>query len=136
MGGFADQRDAMAGEFVGAFDRQRKHVASGFDLDAAENGVRLPFRGLGQFVVAERHQPLGLARRGNPHHAAAIAGQGHEHARALRGVKLGRDAVVGPRMRNVERQRRLMQVAASDADPGCRARRRLPSVGTDNKPRE
>ncbi len=43
MGGFADQRDAMAGELLGALDRQRKHIAPGFDLDAAENGVRLPF---------------------------------------------------------------------------------------------
>ena len=68
----------------------------GCDLDAAENGVRLSFRGLRQFVVAERHQPLGLSGGRNPHHAAAIAGQGHEDARTLRGVKLGGDAVVGP----------------------------------------
>ena len=93
------------------------------------------FRGFRQFVVAERHQPLGFPGRRDPHHAAAVAGQGHEYARTLRGVKLGGDAVVRPRMGDVERQRRLMQVAAADPDSGRLAGRRLPPVGADHQPR-
>ena len=54
MGGFADQRDAVAGEVRGSLDRQRKQVAPGFDLDAAENRMRLPFGGLRQLIVGER----------------------------------------------------------------------------------
>ena len=60
MRGFADQRDAMAGELPGLLDRQRKQMPSGLDLDAAENGMRLLFGGLGQFVIAQRHQPFGF----------------------------------------------------------------------------
>ena len=45
----------------------------------------------------------------NPDHAAAIAGQGHEHAGALRRVKLGRDILVRTQWRDVEGQRRLIE---------------------------
>ena len=49
----------------------------------------------GQFVVAQRHQPLGFLRRGDPDDAGAIAGQRHEHARAMRRVEFGRDVACG-----------------------------------------
>ena len=74
--------------------------------------------GFRQFVVAQRDQPFGFPGRGDPHHAAAVAGQGHEHARAVRGVKLGRDISMRPRMADVEGQRRLVEVAAADLDAG------------------
>ena len=47
-----------------------------------EDGVRLLLDGLRQFLIAQRHQPLALARRGDPDDTAAIAGQGNERARA------------------------------------------------------
>ena len=37
---------------VGLLDRQRKQIAPGLDLDAAEDGMRLLLGGFGQFVVA------------------------------------------------------------------------------------
>ena len=35
-------------------------MASRFDPEAAENGMRLSFGGFRQFVVGQRHQPLGF----------------------------------------------------------------------------
>ena len=86
----------LLANLLGLLDRQRKQIAPGLDLDAAENGMRLLFGGFGQFVVAQRHQPLGFRGRRNPHHAAAVAGQGHEHAGPVRRMKLGGDVLVRP----------------------------------------
>ena len=97
--------------------------------------MRLLFGGVRQFVVAQRHQPLGFLCGGYPHHAAAVAGQGHEHARTLRRVELGRDILVGAGMADVEGQRRLMQVAAPDVDAGGLAGQRLPSIRADHQAR-
>ena len=109
VGGFANQRDAMPGKLLGLLDRERKQMPSGLDTDAAEDRVRLRFRGFGQFVVAQRDQPLGFLRRRDPHHAAAVAGQRHENAGPLRGVKFGRDISMRPRMADVEGQRGLIE---------------------------
>ena len=97
--------------------------------------MRLLFGGVRQFVVAERHQPLGFLRGRYPDHAAAVAGQGNEHARTVRRVELGRDVLVRAGMGDVEGQRRLMEVAALDVDAGGLARRRLPSIRADHQAR-
>ena len=110
-------------------------MASRLDLDAAENGMRLLFGGLRQFVVAQRHQPFGFLRCRDPHHAAAVAGQRHEHAGSLRRMKLGGDISMRPRMADVEGQRGLIEVAALDLDAGGLAAQRMPSVGADHKAR-
>ncbi len=105
----------------GLLDRQRKHVATGFDLDAAENGMRLLFRGLRQFVVTERHQPFGFLRSCETHTTLLrLPGRGtntHGPCGVWNSVEM---LVVRPRMGDVEGQRRLMQVAAADLDPGSR----------------
>ena len=109
MRGFADQHDASLGELPGLLDAERKQMPSRLDRDAAENGMRLPLRGFRQFVIAQRDQPFGFPGCGDPHHAAAVAGQGNENARTLRGVKLGGDISMRPRMADVEGQRRLVE---------------------------
>jgi len=60
-----------------------KQMASRFDLKTPQNGVRLDFGSLRQFLVAQRLQAFGFLRRGYPHHAAAVAGQRHKYARPL-----------------------------------------------------
>ena len=80
----------------GLFDRKRKQMPSRLDADPAENGMRLRFGGLRQFIVAQRDQPFGLLWRRDPHHAAAVAGQRHEHARPLRRMKLRGDISMRP----------------------------------------
>ena len=97
--------------------------------------MRLPFRGLRQFVVAQRDQPFGLLRRRDPHHAAAVAGQRHEYAGTLRRMKLGGDISMRPGMADVEGQRGLIEFAAPDLDAGGLAAERLPSVGADHEAR-
>ncbi|MFK4683966.1 hypothetical protein ABIF39_005723 [Bradyrhizobium diazoefficiens] len=52
MGGFADQRDAVAAEGFRTFDRQRKQVAAGLDRHASQDGMRLLLDRGGQLVVA------------------------------------------------------------------------------------
>src|SRR5258708_7806755 len=111
MGSLADQRDAGFGKLPGLLDRKGEQMASRFDTDAAENGMRLFFCGLGQLVIGKRHQPFGLLRCCNPDHAGAVAGQRDKYAWTLRGVKLGRDVSVRPRMADIESQRRLMALA-------------------------
>ena len=56
------------GKSSGLLDRQRKQMTSRFDPDAAENGMRLVFRGLGQFIVARAPSAARLpwARRPTP----------------------------------------------------------------------
>src|SRR6185295_4695115 len=107
----------------------------GLNTDATENGMRLPFRGLRQFVIAERDQPVGFPGCCDPHHAAAVAGQGNEYARTLRGMKLRGDISMRPRMADVEGQRRLVEGAASDLDAGGLPAQRLPSVRANHEAR-
>src|ERR1700722_6601157 len=133
MGGFADQRDAMAAELSGLFDHKWKQMPSRFHRDTAENGMRLPFGRFQQFTVGQRHQPFGLAWRGNPHYAAAIAGQWHKYARPLRGVKFRRDISMGPRMADVKGHRGLIEVASPDLDARGLAAKRLPPIGAHHK---
>ena len=45
MGGLANQRDAMLRELSGLLDPERKQMPPGLDRDAAENRMRLLFRG-------------------------------------------------------------------------------------------
>src|SRR3954449_2419123 len=112
MRGLADQRGAVLRELPGLLDCKRKQMPSRFDADTAENGMRLPFGGLRQLVIAQRDQPFCFPGRGNPYHAAALAGQRHEYAWTLRRVKFGRNISMRPRMANVEGQRRLVERAA------------------------
>ena len=114
---------------------KRKFVPARLDRDAAENGMRLLLDGVRQLVVVERDQPLGLLRRRHPDHAAAVAGQGHEHARAVRRVKFGRDVLVRPGMADVEGQRGLVEIAPRHLDAGGLAAQRLPPVGADHEAR-
>src|SRR3954468_23076885 len=83
----------------------------------------------GQFLVAQSAKPFGLRRRRDPDDAGAIAGQGHEHARTVRRVELGRDVAMGPRVADVESQRRLGQLAPRHRDAGGFAAKRMPAVG-------
>ena len=133
MSGFADQRDAMLRESSGPLDGKRKQMASRLNADAAENGVRLPFRSFRQLRVGQRAEALGFRRTCNPHHAAAVARQRDEHARSLRRMKLGGDIPMRPGMGDIEGQRRLIEFAAPDLDAGCRATERLAPVGADHE---
>ena len=118
MRGFADQRDAIFRDLRGPLDRKRKFVAAGLDRGTAEDRVRLLFDRQRKFLVIERDQPLGLVGRDDPDHAAAIAGQGHEHARAVRRMKFRRDVLVRAGMADVEGQRGLVEIAPWS--PRCR----------------
>ena len=133
MRGFADQHDTSLGELPGLLDAERKQMPSSLDRDAAENGMRLPLGGLRQFVIAQRDQPFGFLGGGDPHHAAAVAGEGNEYARTLRGVKLGGDISMRPRMADVEGQCRLVERAAADLDAGCLPALRLAAVRADHE---
>src|SRR5262245_47503715 len=104
MRSLANQCNAMTGELSGLLDRERKHMTPRLDMDAAENGMRAFLGRLRQLIVAELGQLLGFLWRSHPYHAASIARQRHENARALRGMKLGRHMIVRPRMRDVECQ--------------------------------
>src|SRR5450631_719134 len=129
MRSLADQRDAMSRELLGLLDRKRKQMASRLDTNTAEYGMRLCFRGFRQFVIAQRHQPFGFPGRGDPHHAGAVAGQGHKYARTLRGMKLGRDISMWSGMADVKGQGCLIEAASPDLDAGGLAAERLPTVG-------
>src|SRR5882762_6892349 len=96
MRGLADQRDTVFGELSDMLDRQRKQMASRFDIDTAENGMGSPFRGLRQLVIGQCNQPFGFAGCSNPHHAAAVAGQRHKYAWASRCMKLRGDISMRP----------------------------------------
>ena len=135
MRGFADQCDALPGELPGLLDGQRKQVTAGLDTDTAENGVRLPLGGIREFVIAQRHQPPGFTRGHDPHHAGAVPRQRHEYAGSLRGMKFGGDISMRPRMRDVEGQRGLIEIAALDVDAGGLAAQRMPAIGADHQPR-
>src|SRR4030081_262248 len=109
MRGFADQRDTMLSKLSWLFDRQRKQMASRLDSDTAENGMRLPFGGLRQFVIGQCDQPFGFPGCRDPHHAAAVAGQRHKYARTVRRMKLRGDISMRPRMADIEGQRCLIE---------------------------
>ena len=102
-------------------------------MNATEDRMRLPLGGRGQRVVVERVKPLRLLRRRDPDDAAAVAGQGHEHAGALRRMEFGRDLMVRTRMGDVEGQRRLLQRPPAHTDAGRLAAQRMPPVGPDHQ---
>ena len=83
----------------------------------------------------ERGKPFGLIRIGHAHKARAQAGQGHQRERAGLGMELGRDAVVRPRMREVQRQRGLRILAPFALDAGRGAAERFAPVGADHETR-
>ena len=135
MGGFADERDPVARELAWLFDGKRKHVTSAFDVDAPENGMRLSFGRLREFIVAERREPRGLPGSSDPHHAAAKATQRYEDAGPVRGVKLGGHVLVRARMGDVEGQRALIEIAPSYRDTCRLPAHRVPAVGPDYEAR-
>ena len=107
MGGFADQRDAVAGELLGPLDRQREQMAAGLDLDAAEDRMRLLLARLGQFVVAQRHQPLGFRGAETQTTLQRSPGRG-TNTQGPCGVWNSVETLrCGPRVADVEGQRRL-----------------------------
>ena len=136
MRGFADQRDAVLWQIAWAARSRaetdavpaRRWMRPRMECDcvsaASDNSSSLS--------AISRSASLGDA---HPHHAAAVAGQRHEHAGTLRGMKLGRDIPMRPRMADVEGQRGLIEFAAPDLDAGGLAAERLPSVGADHEAR-
>ena len=76
----------------------------------------------------ERLDPRGLLGRDHADEARAQAGQRHQSERAMRGMELGRDVVVRPRVGEVEGQRGLRIAAAVGLDAGGRAAERAPAV--------
>ena len=116
---FADQRDAMAGELPGALDRQRKQMAPGFDAGRGREWNAIAFRR--RPTIRRRSAPSAVRlRSGAETHTTLqrLPGRGTNTHGPCGGVKLGRDIRVGPRMGDVEGQRRLMQIAAADLDAG------------------
>ena len=83
----------------------------------------------------ERAEMLGLGGIDHADQARPQAGQGNQRERAGLGVELGRDAVVRPRMAEIERQRDLRIVAPLGLDAGGGAAERLAPVGADDEPR-
>ena len=105
MRGLADQRDAMRGDLLRLLERQRKDAAPGSTriLPRCECDCRSTSRARSSSAsVASR---VGVRRPHHPDHARALARQGHQRERTVRGVELGRGAVVRPGVRDVERQR-------------------------------
>src|SRR4051794_4910914 len=96
MGGFADQRDAVAAEGLWTLDGEGEQVAPGLDAHASKDRMRLLLDRGGQLRVAQAAKPLCFSRRRDPDDAGAVAGQGHEHARAMWRVELGRDIAMRP----------------------------------------
>ena len=101
----------------------------------AEDRMRAPLDLGRQRVGVERAEPLGLGRIGHADEARAQAGQGHQRERAGLGVELGRDAVVRPRVAEIERERGLRVVAPLGLDAGRRAAERFAPVGADHEAR-
>ena len=62
MCSLANERDTRFGKFGGLFDHERKPVAAGFNLHFPEDRMRTRFNRVRQFLVAERHEPLGFFR--------------------------------------------------------------------------
>ena len=85
-------------------------------------------------AASSARETLGLGRIDHADEARAQAGQGHERERTGLGVELGRDAVVRPRVAEIERQRGLRVVAPVGLDAGGGAAERLASVGADDEP--
>src|ERR1700722_16795509 len=96
-------------------------MASRFNTDTTENGVRSRFSGCGQFIIGQRHQALGFLGRCNPYHAGTVARQRDKYTGTLRRMKLGRGALMWARMPDVERQCGLIEFAAPDRDASSRA---------------
>ena len=65
--------------------------------------------------------------------ARTPAGQGHEGERTAFGVEFGRRVVMRPRVRQIERQRRLRISALCGFDAGRGAAQRAPAVGADDE---
>src|SRR5262249_21143299 len=135
MRGFADQHDSISRELPRPLDHKRKQIATGFDLYASEDRMGLLLGRFRQLLVAECDQPLSLPGARDPNHAAAIAGQRHEHTRTLGRVKLGRDIPVRPRMADTEGDGALPEFAARHVDAGCRAAEGMPAICANDKAR-
>ena len=137
MRGFADQRDAALAQTarscsIASGNRWRP----GSTPNAAENGMRLRFSAASDNSSSpSARQPFGFLRCRRPTPRCSDRPAAARTRRALRGVKLGRDIPMRPRMADIEGQRGLVEVAVADRDAGGLARQRLPPVGADHKPR-
>ena len=133
--GFADQHHALLRKLPGPLDGKRKHVTAAFDRHAPENRMRLLLGSLGQFVIAERAEALDILWACDPHHTAASARQGHEHAGAMRGMKFGRYVLVRTRVADIEGEGGLIEVAPADGNAGRLAAQGMSAIGANDKAR-
>ena len=60
MTGLTDERDALRGQRLGKFDRERKASALTFDLHPPQDRVGTPLDFFGKVIVTEREQCIGL----------------------------------------------------------------------------
>ena len=130
---FADKRDPFGCKAIGLFDGQRKDVAAGRDSHATKNGMRLALDGFTEIFVGHGLQAFRLIRLHHPNHAGAIPGQWYEHAWTGLGVEFRRYVVVRARVRDVQRQRRLIEGTPLHADTGRFSAERMAAIRTHNK---
>ena len=112
-----------------ALARHRKQSARALDAHGAEHASAPDARSRGQRRIVERGAPRRLASRTSPRPgwsdgARPARRQGDEGERALAGVELGRDVVVGARVARGRPSARSADSAEPRLDPGGAARRR------------
>ena len=134
MRGLADQRDAVAPRSCArsrspSGNRPRPSSTATLPrIECARRSISRRERGR-----VERAETLGLGRIDHADEARAQAGQGHQRERAALGVELGRDAVVRPRVAEIEGERRLRIARA--ARSRCRRRRGRATCARRRRPR-
>ena len=129
VAGLADQRDPPRRETARRLDAERKCAVPGLDLR--------PCRGSNASAARSRRR----ARRASSASIRAASsgattqtrlarrpGQRHQGERAMRGMELGRDVAMRPRVGEVEGERGLRIAAAVGLDAGGRAAERAPAV--------
>src|SRR5581483_4696863 len=88
-------------------DIERKQATARFDGQFAEYRVRGLFNGGRKRCVVERSKRVRRAGIEHPDKTRAVAGQGNERERPVRGVEFGRCIVMRARMGEAQRQRDL-----------------------------
>ena len=84
MRGIADQREPLGDERARDEQPERKGAARPDHLDVAEMQAEAPLQLGVKFIVRQRDDALGLARRLGPHDRGAVAGQRQDRERAGR----------------------------------------------------